>query len=258
MGGRKDDGKAVRAADSRIGWQKKNGGASGGTPSVRKNGRPVGGGAFAAHPSGDLRRHFRAAGGGEAAAAGKDGGRQPKAVGSHDPERRCAGGIFRCGRAVYQGWDPGGGGGRGVPGRVPSGGRGDPADRRPDSGRRGTDGAAELAGCRAVEHDPACGRGPGSGGAGDDGPCALFRRGFAGKRQYAAGNFGLRSRDAGKGRAVLQFRLPGSPLGGDGAVSLRRGSGSGYRYGHRLLCRRHRYGGRGEQQLRKILHRHPR
>ena len=69
MGGRKDDGKAVRAADSRIGWQKKNGGASGGTPSVRKNGRPVGGGAFAAHPSGDLRRHFRAAGGGEAAAA---------------------------------------------------------------------------------------------------------------------------------------------------------------------------------------------
>ena len=28
--------------------------------------------------------------------------------------------------------------------RVPSGGRGDPADRRPDSGRRGTDGAAEL------------------------------------------------------------------------------------------------------------------
>ena len=72
MGGRKDDGKAVRTADSRIGWQKKNGGASGGTPSVRKNGRPVGGGAFAAHPSGDLRRHFRAAGGGEAAAAGKD------------------------------------------------------------------------------------------------------------------------------------------------------------------------------------------
>ena len=36
MGGRKDDGKAVRTADSRIGWQKKNGGASGGTPSVRK------------------------------------------------------------------------------------------------------------------------------------------------------------------------------------------------------------------------------
>ena len=78
------------------------------------------------------------------------------------------------------------------------------------------------------------------------------------KRQYAAGNFGLRSRDAGKGRAVLKFRLPGSPLGGDGAVSLRRGSGSGYRYGHRLLCRWHRYGSRGEQQLRKILHRHPR
>lgn len=162
MGGRKDDGKAVRTADSRIGWQKKNGGASGGTPSVRKNGCPVGGGALRLIRLVTCGGIFVLLVAAKLLLPGRMAGVSQKLSEAMTRSVDVQAVFSAVGGPVYQGRHPGGGGGRGVPGRVPSGGRGDPADHRPDSGRRGTDGAAELAGRRAVEHDPACGRGPGS------------------------------------------------------------------------------------------------
>ena len=59
-----------------------------------------------------------------------------------------------------------------------------------------------------------------------------------------------------KGALSSCFGYREHPVEGGGAVSLRRGSGRGYRHGHCLLCGRDGDGGRGEQQLWKILHRH--
>ncbi len=259
MGGRKDDGKAVRAADSRIGWQKKERwrvrwdavspektDALSAAERLRLIRLVTCGGIFVLLVAAKLLLPGRMAGVSQKLSEAMTRSVDVQAVFS------AVGGLFtkdgtpaeaadEVYRAVFR----------------PEGAETRQTTARTADGR-GTDGAAELAGRRAVEHDPACGRGPGSGGAGDDDLVLYSDEDLPENVSMRQAILGFDHETPVKGVLSSNFGYRDHTLGGDGAVSLRRGSGGGYRYGHRLLCRWHRYGGRGEQQLRKILHRHPR
>ncbi len=258
MGGRKDDGKAVRAADSRIGWQKKNGGASGGTPSVRKNTDALSaaerlrlirlvtcGGIFVLLVAAKLLLPGRMAGVSQKLSEAMTRSVDVQAVFS------AVGGLFtkdgtpaeaadEMYRAVFH----------------PEG-----AETRQTAART-ADGAAltELRNWRDAEPlntIPPAGE--------DPAPEELETMDLVlYSDEDLPENVSMRQAILGfdhetpvKGVLSSKFRLPGSPLGGDGAVPLRRGSGGRHRHGHCLFCGWHCDGGGGEQQLRKVLHRHP-